>query len=84
MELANDSKYGLGAGIWTKALSQAHRVAARIETGLVWVNTHHRNDPSSPWFVLLFFMIGILNVDALRQGWHEGEWNRKRERRRGF
>ncbi|KAH9844074.1 aldehyde dehydrogenase [Rhodofomes roseus] len=49
VELANACKYGLGAGIWTNDLSRAHRVAAEIEAGLVWVNTHHRNDPSSPW-----------------------------------
>ncbi|KAH9938377.1 aldehyde dehydrogenase [Fomitopsis serialis] len=49
IELANACKYGLGAGIWTSDLSRAHRVAAEIESGLVWVNTHHRNDPSSPW-----------------------------------
>ncbi|KAF8165486.1 aldehyde dehydrogenase [Crassisporium funariophilum] len=47
--LANASKYGLGAGIWTKDLSRAHRTASKIESGLCWVNTHHRNDPSSPW-----------------------------------
>ncbi|KAJ7248522.1 aldehyde dehydrogenase [Mycena rebaudengoi] len=47
--LANDSKYGLGAGIWTQNLSRAHRIAAAVEAGLCWVNTHHRNDPSSPW-----------------------------------
>ncbi|KAF8827026.1 hypothetical protein HHX47_DHR5000876 [Lentinula edodes] len=47
--LANASKYGLGAGIWTTDLSRGHRVAANIEAGLCWVNTHHRNDPSSPW-----------------------------------
>ena len=49
MDCANDSKYGLGAGIWTQSLSRAHQVAAQIQSGLVWVNTHHRNDPSSPW-----------------------------------
>ncbi|PSS35430.1 hypothetical protein PHLCEN_2v1585 [Hermanssonia centrifuga] len=49
VRLANACKYGLGAGIWTQDLSRAHRVAADIEAGLVWVNTHHRNDPSSPW-----------------------------------
>uniref|UniRef100_A0A8H7Y178 Aldehyde dehydrogenase domain-containing protein n=1 Tax=Psilocybe cubensis TaxID=181762 RepID=A0A8H7Y178_PSICU len=48
--LANASKYGLGAGIWTLDISRAHRVAAAIESGLCWVNTHHRNDPSSPWY----------------------------------
>lgn len=50
--LANASKYGLGAGVWTSDLSRAHRIAADIQAGLVWVNTHHRNDPSSPWYVL--------------------------------
>jgi len=49
VERANNSKYGLGAGIWTQNLSRAHQVAARLQSGLVWVNTHHRNDPSSPW-----------------------------------
>lgn len=49
VELANSSKYGLGAGIWTQSLSRAHQVATQLQSGLVWVNTHHRNDPSSPW-----------------------------------
>ncbi|KAI0089093.1 aldehyde dehydrogenase [Irpex rosettiformis] len=49
VSLANACKYGLGAGIWTQDLSRAHRVSEQIEAGLVWVNTHHRNDPSSPW-----------------------------------
>ncbi|PHH82257.1 hypothetical protein CDD83_3321 [Cordyceps sp. RAO-2017] len=47
--LANDSDYGLGAAIWTQDLAQAFRVSAAITSGIVWVNTHHRNDPSSPW-----------------------------------
>ncbi|KAH9018615.1 aldehyde dehydrogenase domain-containing protein [Lactarius hengduanensis] len=49
VELANNSRYGLGAGIWTQNVSRAHQVAAQLQSGLVWVNTHHRNDPSSPW-----------------------------------
>ncbi|CDO73732.1 hypothetical protein BN946_scf185015.g60 [Trametes cinnabarina] len=49
IDLANGCKYGLGAGVWTQNLSRAHRVSASIQAGLVWVNTHHRNDPSSPW-----------------------------------
>ncbi|KKF92740.1 putative aldehyde dehydrogenase AldA [Ceratocystis platani] len=49
ISLANDSEYGLGAAVWTQDLSQAFRVTEQIEAGVVWVNTHHRNDPSSPW-----------------------------------
>ncbi len=49
VELANDTEFGLGAGIWTQDLSQAFRVSEQIEAGITWVNTHHRNDPSSPW-----------------------------------
>ncbi|KAJ5664663.1 hypothetical protein N7462_011476 [Penicillium macrosclerotiorum] len=49
INLANDAEFGLGASIWTKDLSQAFRVSEQIEAGIVWVNTHHRNDPSSPW-----------------------------------
>lgn len=49
IDLANDSDFGLGAAVWTKDLSQAFRVSESVEAGIVWVNTHHRNDPSSPW-----------------------------------
>lgn len=49
ISLANDSEFGLGAAVWTRDLSQAYRVSEKIEAGIVWVNTHHRNDPSSPW-----------------------------------
>lgn len=47
--MANDSPYGLGAGIWTQDVARAHRVASKLEFGIVWVNDHHRLDPSSPW-----------------------------------
>lgn len=49
IQLANESEFGLGAAVWTKDLSRAYRVSEEIEAGIVWVNTHHRNDPSSPW-----------------------------------
>ncbi|KAK6535796.1 hypothetical protein TWF281_000047 [Arthrobotrys megalospora] len=49
IDLANDSEFGLGAAIWTNDLSQAFRVSDEIDSGIVWINTHHRNDPSSPW-----------------------------------
>ncbi|KAF5026936.1 hypothetical protein F66182_966 [Fusarium sp. NRRL 66182] len=47
--LANDTEFGLGAAVWTRDVSQAFRVSQSIKAGIVWVNTHHRNDPSSPW-----------------------------------
>ncbi|MDX3109589.1 aldehyde dehydrogenase [Nonomuraea angiospora] len=46
---ANDNRYGLGAGVWTRDLARGHRVADRIAAGMVWVNDHHRLEPSLPW-----------------------------------
>ena len=46
---ANDVRFGLGSAIWTRDVARAHRVAARIEAGMTWVNDHHRLDPASPW-----------------------------------
>ncbi|KAJ6274615.1 putative alpha-glucuronidase A [Bipolaris maydis] len=65
IELANDSEFGLGAAIWTQDLSQAFRVSESIESGICWVNTHHRNDPSSPWGGIKSSGVGSENgVDA--------------------
>ena len=49
VHLANDAEFGLGAAVWTNSVSRAHRVARQLRAGVVWVNDHHRNDPSSPW-----------------------------------
>ncbi|KIY01883.1 uncharacterized protein Z520_02021 [Fonsecaea multimorphosa CBS 102226] len=49
IRIANDSPFALGASVWTNDISQAHRMAEKIEAGIVWINGHHLNDPSSPW-----------------------------------
>jgi phenylacetaldehyde dehydrogenase len=46
---ANDTCYGLGAGIWTKDVSTMHRLAAKIKAGTVWGNCHAVIDPALPF-----------------------------------
>jgi succinate-semialdehyde dehydrogenase/glutarate-semialdehyde dehydrogenase len=40
LRLANDSRFGLGASVWTKDRAKGERIARRIESGMVWVNDH--------------------------------------------
>ncbi|MEU5927749.1 aldehyde dehydrogenase family protein [Streptomyces antimycoticus] len=47
--MANDNRFGLGAGVWTRDIARGHRVADRVTAGMVWVNDHHRLEPSLPW-----------------------------------
>lgn len=49
LELANDTEFALGAGIWTRDIGRAHRLAAEVRAGVVWINDHHKNDPRSIW-----------------------------------
>lgn len=47
--LANDSSYGLGAGLWTANLGRAHRLSRRLRAGLVWVNCYADGDITVPF-----------------------------------
>jgi acyl-CoA reductase-like NAD-dependent aldehyde dehydrogenase len=49
IQLANRSMYGLAAGVWTKDVQRAHRVARAIKAGTVWVNTYNFYDPAAPF-----------------------------------
>ena len=46
---ANDSDYGLGAGIWTKDISKAHSLAKKLRAGTVWINCYNVFDASLPF-----------------------------------
>ncbi len=49
LRIANGTDYGLGAGLWTRDLSRAHRVAYELRAGMVWVNSYKRVNPGSPF-----------------------------------
>lgn len=46
---ANDTTYGLGASVFTRDIERAHRVAAEIESGTVWINSSQDGDPRVPF-----------------------------------
>jgi succinate-semialdehyde dehydrogenase/glutarate-semialdehyde dehydrogenase len=49
IDLANDSMYGLGAAVWTNDIERGQRLAARIESGAVFVNDMVKSDPRLPF-----------------------------------
>lgn len=49
VSLANGTKYGLSSSIWTNDLRRAERMTARMDSGIVWVNTVHNLHPGSPY-----------------------------------
>ncbi|PSJ46497.1 aldehyde dehydrogenase PuuC [Zobellella endophytica] len=49
VRLANDSKYGLGAGLWTSDLRRAHRLARKLKAGSVFINNYNDGDMTVPF-----------------------------------
>ena len=49
ISIANRTVYGLAAGVWTRDVGKAHRVAQEIHAGTVWINTYNQYDSSSPF-----------------------------------
>lgn len=48
VEIANDTEYGLAAGVWSRDVEKAKRVAGRIDAGTVWVNEYHLLSAAAP------------------------------------
>jgi acyl-CoA reductase-like NAD-dependent aldehyde dehydrogenase len=49
LQLANDSQFGLAAGVWTRDLRRAHLMARALQAGTVWINTYRALAFNSPF-----------------------------------
>jgi len=49
VRLANATRYGLSASVWTRDINAAHAIAARVRAGTVWINGWGAIDPRLPW-----------------------------------
>ena len=49
VQKANDTCYGLSAGIWTDKGSRVFKIASQLKAGVIWANTYNQFDPASPF-----------------------------------
>ncbi|MEC8041857.1 MAG: aldehyde dehydrogenase, partial [Pseudomonadota bacterium] len=49
IDLANDTEFGLGSGVFTQNLARAHRVSGRLRSGICWINTYRAVSPIAPF-----------------------------------
>ncbi len=49
ISIANDTVYGLAAGVWTSDLNKAHRLMKEIQAGVIWVNSFDEGDMTQPF-----------------------------------
>ena len=49
IEIANDTLYGLGAGVWTRDMHQAYQISRAVKAGRVWVNCYHAYPAHAPF-----------------------------------
>lgn len=49
LEIANDTLYGLGAGVWTRDMHQAYQISRKVQAGRVWVNNYHSYPAHAPF-----------------------------------
>lgn len=66
--LANDVRFGLGSGVWTKDIGRSIRVAEKLQAGMVWVNSYRAVSYMSPFGGYKDSGLGRENgIDAIRE-----------------